>query len=158
MPTLPEEDSMRTEIDNTSRTLTLALGLWALAVAGGSLSGVFSRLPDEELAALSLFGFAFAMLAAHLDRDVAAWVAQVRTVTLATVAIEADLAIALALMLATGFAEGAIEPGLQRLLAGSAVLFAAPLAAVAHVLVAQRWLRPVSSREARAPAATRAAS
>ena len=103
---------MTTEFENTPRTLALGLGLWAFGVAAGALAGAFAQLPDEEIAAITLFGFAFVLLTTHLDRELAVLIARVRTSMLLTIAIEADLAITLSLMLATGFADGALAPAL----------------------------------------------
>lgn len=60
-------------IDNIPATLSVALGLWTGAVAGGTLAGVPARLPVEVLAALSLFATTFAIVTVMVDAPLREW-------------------------------------------------------------------------------------
>jgi hypothetical protein len=59
--------------DNIPATLSVAVGLWTAAVAGGTLSGVLPRLPLEVLAALSLFATGFAIVTVRVDAPLREW-------------------------------------------------------------------------------------
>lgn len=131
MSTIPEE---------TPRTLALALGGWALGATVGALEGVFEKLALVELAGLGAFAFLFAAATAHLDERVRELLAAIRTRSLFTFAIEMDLGLAVAAMLAIGFANGDVIGAVARFPFAVVVLFVVPVAAVAHVLLIERLL------------------
>lgn len=132
MSTIPEE---------TPRTLGLALAGWALGVTIGSLEGVFEKFSPVELAGLATFAFLFATATTHLDQRVRELLATIRTRSLFTFAIEMDLGLAVAAMLAIGFANGDVIGAVAKFPFAVVVLFVAPVAAVAHVLLIERLLR-----------------
>jgi hypothetical protein len=65
--------------DDVPRTLLLAIGLWTGGVAAGIGTGMFARLPDEVLLALSALATFVAVSAVVLDGDVGAWFEEHRT-------------------------------------------------------------------------------
>jgi len=135
-----------TNIENTPRVITLTLAIWALSVAAGSVAGVFGKLPLEEVVAIGVFGFGFGLASAYLDEGIRKLIVAAPGGTLATIAIEVNLAIILAALLAAGFSEGAVAPVLRDLLASFAMLFLAPIAGVLHVVIAERLLKPRAAR------------
>jgi hypothetical protein len=140
--------------EDTPRTLLLTLGLWAAAAVIPAVEGVYAKLSAREIASLGLFAFAFAAITAYADKSVRAYLAGARTRSLVTFVIEMDLGIAIGTMLALGFANGNVEAALTRFPLAVVVLFALPVAAVGHLLLAERLLkRPAAT----APAARRAA-
>jgi len=62
----------RTPPENTPRVIATAIGFFGAAAALGWMSGVFTLLSDEELAALAIFAAAFALLTYFEDRGVRA--------------------------------------------------------------------------------------
>ena len=132
---------MRTIPEETPRTLALALAGWALAVAFGSFEGVFAKLSPVEVAGLGAFAFAFATATAYLDSQVKALLAAIRTRSLLTFAIEIDLVLAVAAMLAAGYANGDVIAAAAKFPFAVVALFVAPVAGVAHVLFIERLAR-----------------
>ena len=132
---------MKKTHEDTPRTIALALAVWALAAAAGALEGIFTKLSPREIAALATFAFAFATATTYLDTRINALLSSLRTRSLLTFAIEADLAIAVASMLALGFAGGDIAAASARFPLAFLVLFAVPVAAIAHVRLLDRILR-----------------
>jgi hypothetical protein len=128
-------------VENTPRTLGLALSLWGLGVATAGISGAFARFAPEEIAGLALFVFFFATATAWLDRGVRAWLAAISPRTLFSFVIEADVLIAVSAMLSLGLGEGSLLPALARFPLVLVALFVVPLAATAHLVVFARLLR-----------------
>ena len=60
--------------EDTGRVIALAVVFFGTLALGGWSAGVFSRLPDETLAALALFAVGFAAATYVLDDAVRAWV------------------------------------------------------------------------------------
>jgi hypothetical protein len=132
--------------EDTPRTLLLALGIWGAASVVAALEGVFAKLSLAELAGLGGFAFAFAAATLYLDRGVRAYLLRARTRSLVTFAIEMDLGIAIGTMLALGLANGNVDAALKAFPLAAVIVFAIPVAAVGHVLLAERLLRLRASR------------
>jgi len=135
--------------EETARTVGLALALWALAVIAGSLAGVFAKLALVELVALTAFGSVFATATAWLDRGVHAAIERLGTRALFTVAVEADLFIAMSAMLAAPLVEGGLAVAITRVPLALVAYFGVPLAAAAHLVLLERLLRPATPVHAR---------
>lgn len=127
--------------EDTPRVLFVALGLWGVAVVAAALEGVFTKLSTPELAALSAFAFVFAAATTYLDASLRAYLLAARTRSYLTFAIEMDLGIAIGTMLALGFAGSDAHAALARFPLAVVILFALPVAAVGHLLLAERLLR-----------------
>jgi hypothetical protein len=134
--------------EDTPRTLLVALGAWAIAAVVAGLEGVFAKLSVAELAGLGTFAFAFATATLYLDDAVRTYLQGASTRRLLTFAIEMDLGIAVGTMLALGLANGNVAAALTRFPLAVVIVFAIPVAAAGHVLLAERVLR---RRPARAP-------
>jgi hypothetical protein len=134
--------------EDTPRVLFIALGLWAIATVAGALEGVFAKLTLVELAALSTFAFAFAIAAAYGDLSLRHYLVRASTRSLLTFIVEVDLGIAIGTMLALGLGQGAWPVALLKFPLAVVIVFALPVAGVAHVLLAERLLRrrPVALR------------
>ena len=133
--------------EETPRTLAIALAIWALAIAAGSFEGVFAKLSPVEVAGLGAFAFVFATLTTYVDPRVRALLAAIRTRSLLTFAIEIDLVLAVAAMLAAGYANGDVIAAAARFPFAVVALFVAPVAGVAHVLFIERLARSRPERE-----------
>ena len=59
----------RTPTEETSRTVAVALGLWAAAVAVAAIEGVFAKLSPGTLAALAAFAVLYAPAMYLADRE-----------------------------------------------------------------------------------------
>ena len=142
--TLPPED--------TPRILFVALGIWAVATVVAALQGVFAKLSLVEMGGLSLFAFVFASATTYLDRSLRDYLATRSTRSYLTFVIEVDLGIAIGTMIALGLAHGRVEAALTTFPLAVVIVFALPLAGVAHLLLAQRLLRrdPVHALRSRA--------
>lgn len=127
--------------ENTPRILFVALGLWAVATVVGALEGVFAKLSLVELAALSTFAFTFATATAYGDQSLREYLTRARTRNLLTFILEADLGIAIGTMLALGLGQGTWQTALGKFPLAVVIVFALPVAGVAHVLMAERLLR-----------------
>lgn len=136
--------------EDTPRTLLVALGIWALATVIPAVEGVFAKLAVRELAGLAAFAFAFAAATVYFDGSLRDYLRGASTRALLTFAIEMDLGIGVGTLVALGLANGNLEAALTRFPLAVVVLFAAPVAAVGHVLLAERLLR---RRPARVPGA-----
>lgn len=136
--------------EDTPRTLLLALGTWAAATVVPAVEGVFAKLSTGELAGLATFAFAFATATVFFDEKVRRYLEGVSTRGLLTFAVEMDLGIAVGTMVALGLADGNVAAALSRFPLAVVVLFAAPVAAIGHLLLAQRLLsrRPARVRGA----------
>jgi hypothetical protein len=152
--------AMRNDDDTDVRnTLFLALGLWAVAVAGGTQAEVFARLPVGVLIALTLFLAAFATGVVTVDARVRGWLDRRRdpTCRVAILAV-AGVAAAAAAGLATVPAAGslAMAPWAPILLFGFPVSLALGVwaARAAWRQAAGSPTRPASTEPARHPAAT----
>ena len=113
--------------EDTYRLLVLALAIWGGTVALASADGVLVKLPQEELAALALFAFAFAPACYLLDRNLRELVFPGRALVASLVAVDVALTI-------TAFLASEI-----------ALLFVGPLALALHVAALDRAL-PRESR------------
>lgn len=140
--------------EDTPRTLLVALGAWAVATVVPAVEGVFAKLTAGELAGLAAFAFAFAVSAVFFDEKLRRYLLGTSTRALLTFAIEMDLGIAVGTMVALGLAEGNAAVALTRFPLAVVILFAAPVAAIGHLLLAERLLRrrPVTSRAGKGPA------
>lgn len=143
--------SRRRTLENTPRTLGLALSLWAAAVAAGTYAGIFTKLAPGELAGLALFAFGFATATAWLDRGLRAFLDSIAPRRLFSFVIEADILIALSAMVAVPLLEGAILPALGQFPLALVVLFVAPVAATAHLVAIARLQSTGSERTRLAP-------
>lgn len=127
---------MRDDLHEVPATLSLALALWAAAVAAGAQAGVFTRLHPQAYAALAAFAATFAIGVVLLDARVRGWLRargpQVGSAFLAGLSI---------LGVAAGLALG--ETGRVNPAAGPwamVILFVLPLtAASAAVTLAAAW-------------------
>lgn len=135
--------------EDTPRVLLLSLGAWAAAAVMGALQGVFARLSLAELAGLGAFAFVFAAASVYLDAGVRDYLLAVRTRRLVAFAIEMDVAIAVGMLLSIALAGDNVEAALLRFPLAVVVVFALPVAAVGHGLLALRLSSPVG----RAPVA-----
>jgi len=131
--TLPPED--------TPRVLFAALGIWAIATVVAAMQGVFAQLSLAELGALSIFAFAFATATTYLDRGLRDYLATRSTRSYLTFLIEVDLGIAIGTMIALGLAQGRVAAALTSFPLAVVIVFALPVAGVAHLLLAQRLVR-----------------
>lgn len=127
--------------EDTPATLLVALGAWAIAAVVAALEGVFAKLSVAELAGLGAFAFAFATATLYLDDAVRTYLRGAGTRALLTFAIEMDLGIAVGTMLALGLANGNAAAALTRFPLAVVIVFAIPVAAAGHVLLAERLLR-----------------
>jgi len=131
--------------EDTPRVLFVTLGIWAVATVVAAMQGVFAKLSLAELGALSIFAFVFATATLCLDRGLRGYLATRSTRSYLTFVIEVDLGIAIGTMIALGLAHGRVEAAFTSFPLAVVVVFALPVAAVAHLLLAQRLLhrRPV---------------
>src|SRR5207253_8454626 len=122
------------------RLLVLALAIWGGTVALASVDGVLAKLPQEELAALALFAFAFAPACYFLDRNLRELAAPGRALAASLVAVN------VALVVTALFARE------------MAVYFVGPLALALHVAAVDRVLnrRRFNSRAGTSPGESRA--
>lgn len=141
--TLPPEE--------TPRILFVALGIWAVATVAAALQGVFAKFSLAEMSALSLFAFAFASATTYLDRPLRDYLATRSTRSYLTFVVEVDLGVAIGTMIALGLAHGRVEAALTSFPLAVVIVFALPLAAIAHVLLALRLVRREPVRTLRAP-------
>lgn len=131
----------RKPIEDTPRILLVALGAWAIASVVAALEGVFAKVSVAELAALGTFAFVFAAATSYLDASVRDYLLQARTRSLLAFVLEMDLGIAVGTMVALGLANGNAAAALTRFPLAVVIVFAIPVAAVGHVLLAERLLR-----------------
>jgi hypothetical protein len=148
-------------IDNSTdvrNTVTAALGLWTAAIAAGTRSDVFSRVPVEVLLALVAFTTAFAIAAVTLDGQLRAWLDGYRAQVTRLAVLGAALLLAAA---GVGFA-GAPAANLVTMPWAPVLLLGVPLTAALAVAAAGAAVRaaaaplrrPASTPPARHPAAT----
>jgi hypothetical protein len=127
--------------EDTPRVLFVTLGIWAIATVVAAMQGVFARLSLAELGALSIFAFVFVTATTYLDRGLRDYLATRSTRSYLTFLIEVDLGIAIGTMIALGLAQGRVAAALTSFPLAVVIVFALPVAAVAHLLLAQRLLR-----------------
>lgn len=138
--------------EDTPRTLAIALGSWASAVALAAADGVFARLGPAVELAIVVFAAACALAVYLLDANVRTAVDRVPLALLLVAAFVPDAALALAID-----ANGArsLVHGPLALLA----FFGMPVALVAHAAALAAAARPrLRSRAARSPGARPAAT
>jgi len=127
--------------EDTPRVLFVSLGIWAVATVVAAMQGVFAKLSPAELGTLSIFAFVFATATTYLDRGLRDYLATRSTRSYLTFVIEVDLGIAIGTMIALGLAQGRVAAALTSFPLAVVIVFALPVAAVAHLLLAQRLLR-----------------
>ena len=132
--------------EDTPRVLFVALGAWAIAAVVGAMEGVFAKLSLAEMAGLAAFAFAFAAATTYLDESLRKYLAAARTRSYLKFVVEIDLAMAIGTMLALGLAKGDAAAALTRFPLAVVLVFALPVAAVGHLLLAERLLRRRSAR------------
>src|SRR5262245_27577570 len=127
--------------EDTPRTLLLALAVWAIGSVVAAVEGVFTKLSPGELAGLGAFAFAFALATLYLDRTVREYLQRASTRSLVTFVLELDVGIAIGTMVALALAHGQAAVALTRFPLAVVIVFAIPVAAVGHWLLAERLLR-----------------
>jgi hypothetical protein len=132
--------------EDTPRILFVALGAWAIATVVAALDGVFAKFSLAQLGGLAAFAFAFATVTTFVDRSLRDYLARASTRSYLAFAIEVDLGIAIGTMLALGLAQGRVEAALTSFPLAVVIVFALPVAGVAHLLLAQRLLRRAPER------------
>lgn len=128
-------------LEDTPRTLLVALALWAVAVAAASWAGVLAKLSPATLAALVAVAFAFATGVMFLDRGVARLFEGASLRSLFTWAVEADVLIALSAMLAVPLAQGPWAEAVTRMPLALVAFFTLPIAGALHLVVLGRLVR-----------------
>jgi hypothetical protein len=140
-------------VEDTPRTVALAVLGWSLVVAVAAATGALARFSPQELAALAAFASGFAYAAYRLDETVRGYVLSIRARRLRNAAIALDaLLVASALRLAM-FSDSRWEDFASAPLAFAALVLA-PLALVIHAA----QLEALRARLRGAPAAIRSAA
>jgi hypothetical protein len=136
----------RTPIEETGRSVAVALGLWAAAVALAAIEGVFAKLSPGTLAALAAFAVLYAPAMYLADRELRRFVLGLDLRWLGGAALVLDAALA-----------AAILAQFELAIAGCLV---APLAAVLTLASVERILARDKPRSAaaRSPGARPAAT
>jgi hypothetical protein len=133
-----------------SRSLALALALWAGTIALAAFDGVFLRLGAAMDTALALFALAFAAATYLFDREVRAWVDRAPLAALALLALAGDASLAWA----------AAQRPMELVQGANALLafLALPLALAAHAPAASAIARRFRRAPGRSPGASPAAT
>ena len=150
---VPEEAAPREDI---RITVISSVALWASAVLGAAMTGLFAKLSVEETVTLIAFATAFALAAYRFDSGVRAFATRHPSTLAAALGLDAVAAIEIAFVLHAGNAGEALAT-----LPHAAVLaFLLPLAAVASVAALARAgaARKVSSAREKSPGASPAAT
>jgi hypothetical protein len=142
--------------ENTARVLAITLVGWGVSVAWAAAEGVFARLEPGAAMALALFAAGYAAATYALDAPARAMVHRASRSQVASLAVVADIALAIALVAALRHGDPVLA--LARWPLALAPYFGMPLAVVAHIAaLAAPAAPPLRSSAARSPGANPAA-